>query len=60
MNRAQNPHNDQKKVSPVPKHKEADKDGTSYDTSQKETDTVQKVREAIEPEGEQARAKKAK
>lgn len=60
MNRAQNPKNDQPKVSPLPKTHKAEKDGTSYDTSRPETATPQKVREAIEPAGEQARNKKAK
>ncbi len=34
-------------------------DSTSYDTSREETSTPQKVREAIEPEGEQERLRKS-
>lgn len=42
----------------VDRGKSDDKKFTSYDTKRPETSTVQKVREAIEPEGEQAKNKK--
>ena len=44
----------------VDRGKEDDKKFSSYDTKRNETSTPQKVREAVEPEGEQARNKKQK
>lgn len=55
--------NDHKLQTPdtsVDRGKSDDNKFTSYDTKQGETSTVQKVREAIEPEGEQAKDKKLK
>ena len=60
MSRAQNTKKDHPKVDPIPKTKKAEPDGTSYDTSKKETATPQKVREGNESAGEHARNKKAK
>ncbi len=62
MKRSENP-NDHKRVTPKTggsQNKKDDKKFTSYDTSKDQTESPQKVREELEPEGEQARAKKQK
>jgi len=52
--------NDHKKVTPKTsgQNRKDDKKFTSYDTSKKESASPQKVRESIEPEGEQGKLKK--
>lgn len=60
MKRTENPNN-HKRVTPStagPKNKKDDNKFTGYDTTKEQTSTPQKVREEIEPSGEQAREKK--
>lgn len=55
--------NDHKLKTPKTTEDKGNKDDskfTSYDTTQQETSTPQKVRQTIEPEGEQKRMKEAK
>jgi hypothetical protein len=61
MKKLKNPNNHKIKTPSTAgaRNKRDDRKFTSYDTTQDQTSTPQKVREEIEPEGEQARFKKS-